>query len=246
MILPQKANAALKGHSHVVWQRGNIHLMAVCRQLHDECAELLYGCNTFLLFVTFAGITFRFSWLLPSGLAPTRRYDFLELLPEKYLPLIKRVVVNVDHVDSYTGMIKFNVSGKGLTHGLRKQVRRLVNALQSTGDPTDDVGKRMAKISIRVSNGNAFLDQVKSEIVRQREGTIRISEDLEIMLEPFLDLRGVREVQISGAVTDKFAANLKEKMMSLEKLDPAAIERSLQDLDLAPPPRMCVYGNDMA
>jgi hypothetical protein len=213
--------------------------------MHDECAELLYGCNTFLLFVTFSGIAFRFSWLLPSGLAPTRRFDFLELLPKKYLPLIKRVVVTVDHVDSYTGMIKFNVSGKGLTHGLRKQIQRLVNALQTSDNPKSEEVKRLAKISIRVSNGNAFLDQVKSEIVRQREGTIKISEDLEIMLEPFTTLRGIREVQVSGAVTDKFAGILKEKMMSLKRLNQEEIARSMRDLDMEPAPRMCVYGNDM-
>ncbi|SMQ53051.1 unnamed protein product [Zymoseptoria tritici ST99CH_1A5] len=244
MIIPQ-ANATSKGPSHVVWQRGNIHLMSVCRQVHDECAELLYGCNSFLLFVTFQGITFRFSWLLPSGLAPTRRYDFLELLPAKYLPLIKRAIINLDHVDSYTAMLKFNVSGKGLTQGLRKQVQRLVNALRTNADAANDDEKRLAKIGIRVSNGNAFLDREKSEIVRQREGAIKVSEDLEVMLEPFGDLRGVREVQISGAVTDKFAASLKEKMMSLGKLDEAAIERSLKNLEMAPSPQLCVYGNDM-
>ncbi|KXL50769.1 hypothetical protein M433DRAFT_43195, partial [Acidomyces richmondensis BFW] len=115
--------------SNVVWQRGNVNILTVCRQLHDECAKMIYGNNTFLLFITFNGITFRFRWLLPSGLAPSASKSFLDMLPPKYLKLIKRVVVHIDHVDSYTGQIKFNVGGKGLTYGLRRQVQRLVTAL---------------------------------------------------------------------------------------------------------------------
>ena len=65
----------------------------------------MYGTNNFLLFVTYGGISFRFRWLLPSGLAPSRSYNFVQLLPERYSNLIKRIVVHVDHIDSYTGKI---------------------------------------------------------------------------------------------------------------------------------------------
>lgn len=257
MIVP-KPETAQRGPSHVVWQRGNIKLLSVCRQVHDECADMLYGRNTFLLFVTYAGITFRYSWLLPTGMTPNRHYPFLELLSEKYMTRIKRIIVNVDHVDSYTGMIKFNVSGKGLTHGLKKQVQRLVNALQAPApfDPDCDVceahedtirsGQRhLAKVNIRVSNGNVYLDQTKSEAVRQREAGNKISEDVAEMLEPFSDLRGVREVAISGAVTEAFARSLEETMRSTTALDRSImLARGVHDLDIATPP-ICVYGNDL-
>lgn len=249
MKLPQTTEPSAKTPSHVTWQPGNIRLLSVSRQVHDECAEMMYGSNTFLLFVTYSTITFRYSWLLKSGLSPTRRYTFLELLPRQYLALIKRVIVNIDHVDSYTGMIKFNVSGAGLTHGLRKQVQRLVNALQSfesTDMPSSSCHKRrLTKINIRVSNGNAVLDQIKSEIVRKREGRIRVVKDLEEMLEPFRDLRGVRSVQIDGAVTDEFSKILAAKMMSLDSVDAAVLARSARDLDVPSEPQMCVYGNDI-
>ena len=234
MIIPQSEPVCSRA-AHIVWQRGNIRLLSVCRQIHDECAELLYGGSTFLLFVTYMGIDFRFNWLLLSGMTPQRKYDFLDLLPAKYMRLIKRVVVNLDHVDSYTGMIKFNVSGKGLTHGLRKQVQRLVYALGPHMRSPDEQDRRLAKVSIRVVNGNAFLDQVKSDVVRKSEGRIRGSEDLEEMLEPFGELRGVREVDISGAVTEAFAQSLRANMMSTETTDTTAkIERSLHDLSLHP------------
>lgn len=260
MIVP-KAEPPQRGPSHVVWQRGNIKLLSVCRQIHDECADMLYGRNTFLLFVTYAGITFRYSWLLPTGMTPNRHFPFLELLSTKYMTRIKRIIVNVDHVDSYTGMIKFNVSGKGLTHGLKKQVQRLVNALQpppcpekddeegngSERDGHDSTGeeRRLAKVQIRVSNGNVYLDQIKSEAVRQREAGSKISEDVAEMLEPFGDLRGVREVAISGAVTDDFARTLSETMRSTAPLDRSiAVTEGMHDLEIARP-LLCVYGNDM-
>ena len=215
MIIPTGGSSNItSSFSNVVWQRGNINLLSVCKQLHEECAEMLYSTNTFLLFVTYGGISFRFRWLLPSGLAPSRSYNFLGLLSERYLHLIRRVVVHVDHVDSYTGMIKFDVDGDGLTHGLQNQVRRLVNALQASNESDATAAqRRLAKVYIRVSNGNAVLDSLKSSIVREREGSIKVSEDIEEMLEPFGDWRGVQRVHIIGAVTDSYARRLEARMM---------------------------------
>ena len=215
-------------------------LSSVFQLIERQCAEMLYSTNTFLLFVTYGGISFRFRWLLPSGLAPSRSYNFVELLPQRYLRLIKRIVVHVDHVDSYTGkfcvaprdlthlltihyrlgMIKFNVDGNGLTYGLQSQVQRLVNKLQaSNGSDLDVEDRRLAKVLIRVSNGNAVLDALKSNIVRQREGRVKVSEDIEEMLEPFGQLRGVQQAQIRGAVTDMFARRLEARMMSERCID---------------------------
>jgi len=250
--------------TNVVWQRGNINLFSVCRQLHNECAEMVYGNSTFLLFVTYSGITFRFRWLLPNGLAPIRSFSFLELLPERHLTLIKRVVVHVDHVDSYLGMIKFNVGGNGLTHGLRKQAQRLVDALRgpvppqhgtatgechklSNRDGNQEVNaRRLAKISIHVPNGNAVLDSIKSDKIRQRDGVTKVAEDVEAVLEPFGQLCGVRDVSINGAITDDFARKLEEKMRSTESVEYAQAQDADDD-ELAAPQgvHLCVYGNNI-
>lgn len=48
---------------------------------------------------------------------------------------------------------------------------------------------------------------------------MRVSEDLEEMLEPFAELRGVREVGITGAVTNTFARKLERTMMSQKTAD---------------------------
>ncbi|GAB7362440.1 hypothetical protein MBLNU230_g2762t1 [Neophaeotheca triangularis] len=221
-------NSNSRKPNNIVWQRGNVSVFGVCQQLHDECAELVYGSNTFLLFVTYAAITFRFRWLLPSGLAPSRSYDFLELLPERYMRLIKKVVVHVDHVDSYTGMIKFNVSGRGLTQGLKQQVQRLVNVLKpgDGGARDDDTGGKndgfdtetriLSRVAIRVSNGNAILDDIKREASWQKGSVAKVAEDLEEMLEPFDQLRGVREASVNGSVTGLFAEQLASRMQSDE------------------------------
>ncbi|KAK3716815.1 hypothetical protein LTR37_006165 [Vermiconidia calcicola] len=221
MIIPNGGNPSPAGISNVVWQRGNINILSVY-------------------------IKWRFRWLLPSGMAPSRHFKFLELMPEKYMRLIKRVVVHIDHVDSYTGMIKFNVGGKGLTHGLRLRVQLLVNALRGGSGGHED--KRLTRVNIKVSNGNAVLDQLKSDIVRQREGGIKVAEDLEEMLEPFEDLRGVREVSIGGAVTEQFADKLAVKMRSEKGPDEMSSSKlmdeglSVLNTDFV---RVCVYGNDL-
>lgn len=150
MAIPS-VGASAASVSNVVWQRGNVNLFRVCRQLHQECAELVYGTNTFLLFLTYADVTFRFRWLLPSGLAPSRSYKILDLLSARYLSLIRKVVVHVDHVDSYTGMIKFNVGGEGLKYGLRRQVQRLVNALQASPEEEskdEEMDHELAKLTV--------------------------------------------------------------------------------------------------
>lgn len=281
MALPRVVESARSSNSerdgsmsNVVWQRGNINMLMVCRQTQREYAEMMYGRNTFLLFVTYSGITFRFRWLLPSGLAPSRSYDFLDLLPDRYLRLVRKVMVHVDHVDSYTGMIKFNVSGSGLTHGIRKQVQRLVLALQpqrtssiesqedNHSEGYADEQRRLAKVVVRVSYGNAVIDSIKTIASQQRgkatpsdprrmdsestkgsDGTI---DDVKDMLQPFGDLAGVREVRVMGAVFETFARALEERMRSTEARE-CTYKGSVSDAwGEKPTAPLCVYGNDMS
>ena len=238
--------------SNVVWIRGNISLFRVCRQLHDECAALVYGRNTFLLFLTYADIKWRYRWLLPSGQAPSRNYPFLELLPERYMRLLKRVVVHVDHVDAYTGMIKWNVSGKGLTFGLRRQVQRLVNALKPVageeGAMEGGEKRYLTHLTIRVSNS-----AVSDTMPRRQCGSPAkpsnsdaAADDLETLLQPFRQLYECRNASVSGAVTASFACELEACLRSPRP----TITEGAFDVDdagglAAPLPGLCVYGNDL-
>ncbi|KAK1048737.1 hypothetical protein LTS16_004210 [Friedmanniomyces endolithicus] len=201
--------------SNIVWRRGNVHLFRVNRQLHNECAELVYGgTNTFLLFLTYEGIKWRYRWLLPSGQAPMRNYPFLELFPPRYLKLVKRVVVHVDLVDAYTGMIKFNVSGKGLVHGLRRQVQRLVNALKPV-DGVEGEERYLTRLAVRVANS-----AVSATVVPRRQsgkvGEVATAQgDVETVLMPLRQLYGVRDANISGAVSPEFARELETRLRSM-------------------------------
>ncbi|WPG97271.1 Hypothetical protein R9X50_00004500 [Acrodontium crateriforme] len=237
--------------TNVVWKRGCTALMAVCRQLHDECADSIYGDNVFTFLVTYEAITFRYRFSVPSGLARTTWKNLTEL-PLKYRTLIKRVVVHIDHVDSYTGMVKFNMSGSGLTHGMRQQAQRLVTALRPSLAPNqlDSIQHSLAKISIRVTNGN-FVNAIRDRSAAGRNNRGSASgclpaEELDEMLYPFGQFWGVREVSVKGDVTEQFARDLEERMSSPnpETSDARWVLVETED-DKAARVMLCVYGNDI-
>jgi hypothetical protein len=245
--------------SNIAWRRGNTSLFAVCRQLHDECADMVYGSNTFLLGVTFSNITFRFRYLLPSGMAPQREYAFLELMPARYLHRLRRVFISVDHVDSYTGMIKYNVSGKGLVHGIRRQVLKLVCALQPMATSHEDEGcdeiaaveeepsrPGLARVVIRISSGNTVTTSLKAQFGEVQ----RISQDIEEILEPFGHFCGVRDPRVVGAVGQAYARELEERMRDPEPREQqgCCCNGGMADLvvDEKKAVQLCVYGNDIS
>ncbi|KAK4960893.1 hypothetical protein LTR10_001382 [Elasticomyces elasticus] len=238
LVLPSTSNG--NGTSNIVWYRGHTRLFEVCQQLHSECAEMVYGTNTFLLFLTYEGIKWRYRWLLPSGQAPMRNYPFLDLMPPHYLRLVKRVIVHIDLVDGYTGMIKYNVSGQGLVHGLRRQVQRLVSALR----PGEDEEKReLTRLAIRVSN-SAMSDTANRK--RQSGKIVDASEeDLETVLWPFRQLSGVRDASVTGTVSPGYARELEACLMRKEKpTDTGRVEEDDSRL-VGPLAGLCVYGNDI-
>ncbi|KAK5709120.1 hypothetical protein LTR17_020054 [Elasticomyces elasticus] len=241
LVLPSTSNGSGNGTSNIVWYRGHTRLFEVCHQLHSECADLVYGTNTFLLFLTYEGIKWRYRWLLPSGQAPMRNYPFLDLMPAQYMRLVKRVIVHIDLVDGYTGMIKYNVSGQGLVHGLRRQVQRLVSALK----PGEDEEKReLTRLAIRVSN-SAMSDTANRK--RQSGKIVESSvEEVETVLQPFRQLFGVRDACVIGAVTQEYARELETCLQSKERPQ----EMVVLDADdagglAAPLAGLCVYGNDI-
>jgi hypothetical protein len=251
-------NSNMNVPSNIAWRRGNTSLFAVCRQLHDECADMVYGSNTFLLGVTFSNITFRFRYLLPSGMAPQREYAFLELMPARYLRRLRRVFISVDHVDSYTGMIKYNVSGKGLVHGIRRQVLKLVCALQPMAISHEDEGCEiatteeepsrlgLARVVIRISSGNTVTTSLKAQFGEVQ----RISQDIEQILEPFGHFCGVRDPRVVGAVGQAYARELEERMRDPEpgQQQGCCCSGGMADLvvDEKKAVQICVYGNDIS
>ncbi|KAF2668976.1 hypothetical protein BT63DRAFT_424700 [Microthyrium microscopicum] len=183
-----------------VWIRGSITPLLLNQQLHHEAAAQLYGTNTFALRVTYLGTRFLYSWLLPSGLRPSKAlpFDF----GERYMRYVRHVVVSVEHVDSYKGMIKYNCGGRGLSEGVRRQVESLVELLGQC--------ERLGRVEVRLE-GSAVLDAIRKKVVRAKE-TFEAGGVGQEVLEPFARLKGVAAPRVGGSVDGEFARSLEQIM----------------------------------
>lgn len=93
----------LSGGTACVWHQGSTSIMATCRQIHDETANMLYGGSVFVVEVGYDTILMRHRRLLNSGLVPEATPSFLELLSPSNMQRIRHLAINIKHVDSYTG-----------------------------------------------------------------------------------------------------------------------------------------------
>ncbi|KAJ4988711.1 hypothetical protein SVAN01_05844 [Stagonosporopsis vannaccii] len=188
----------------IVWRRGCISLLAVSRQIHEEAADMLYGDNTFVVDVTFDKVAFRYRWRTESGLTPSRRFDWLEHFSQRNLMRVKRYVVNVESVDDYTGMIKYNVGGRGLPAGIRARVRELVDLLVLVRD--------LSSVEVHLIDGDISRHRFPSGRVHrvQDESHYALTQTV---LDPFGALQGVRQVQVTG-VSEEYAKALEASMAS--------------------------------
>lgn len=169
------------GHKGSVWVRGHTAIMAANKQIQAETTAIMYGSNTFLLDIEWLCTTFAYQWFLPTGLVPKRTLVF-DQLAYRGMALIRKLHVRVHHVDSYTGMVKYNYSGQGLTDGVRDQVSALCTFLRNLPEIT--------KLTIELRDGSA---------------TIGLGQGV---LEPFLTLKNTREVTVSGTITPDYAEHI--------------------------------------
>jgi hypothetical protein len=186
----------------VVWRRGCTQLLAVNRQVHEEAADMLYGDSTFVIDVAFDKIAFRYRWRTESGLTPSRSYLFLDHFSQRNLLRIKNYVVNVEFVDAYTGMIKFNCGGRGLPAGIRARVRELVDLLAAV--------PQLHCLQVHLIDGAISRVRFPSGRVHRVQDD-SIYAQTQTVLEPFRALYGVRQVQVTG-VSDEYGEVLGTSM----------------------------------
>lgn len=186
----------------IVWRRGCTSLLAVNKQIHEEAADMLYGSNTFVLDVTFRKISFRYRWCTENGLTPSRTFDWLEHFSQRNLMRVKRYVVNVESVDDYTGMIKYNVGGRGLPAGIRARVRELVDLLVLVRD--------LHKLDVHLIDGDISRHRFPSGRVHRVQDESHYAQT-QTVLDPFRALYGVRQVQVTG-VSEEYAKALEVSM----------------------------------
>ncbi|OCL13574.1 hypothetical protein AOQ84DRAFT_103115 [Glonium stellatum] len=188
----------------VVWRRGWIGILATNHQIHEECVDLIYGASTFVLDVAYDSIKFRYRWLLPSNLTPSRSYSFLDHFSQRNLLRIRKYIINVEHVDSYTGMIKYNCGGRGLSAGVQHQVQNLVDLLSAVPS--------LHRVHIHLIDGAISRVRFPSGRVHRVQDE-RNCATAQTVLDPFLGLHGSRKVTVTG-VTPDYAKSLEGQMTS--------------------------------
>ncbi|EUC38072.1 hypothetical protein COCCADRAFT_22423 [Bipolaris zeicola 26-R-13] len=191
----------------IVWRRGCTALLAVSRQVHEEAADMLYGENTFVIDVTFSAINFRYRWRTANNLTPNQTYQFLDHFSQRNLLRIRNYIVNVESVDDYTGMIKYNYGGRGLSAGIHSKVRELVDLLVAV--------PQLHRLQVHLIDGAISRVKFPSGRVHRVQDESNISQT-QLVLNPFRALHGVRMAVVSG-VNDEYKEEL-EKSMTKERL----------------------------
>ena len=186
----------------IVWRRGTIAILAVNRQIHEECVDMIYGENIFVIDVAFDSIKFRYKWLLPSRLTPNRTYSFLDHFSQRNLMRVKNYVINVEHVDDYTGMIKYNCGGRGLTAGIRHQVENLVELLGAV--------PYLHRLHIHLIDGGISRQRFPSGRVHRVQDDRNYAAS-QTVLDPFRRIFGVVEARVTG-VSLEYADSLDKRL----------------------------------
>lgn len=189
------------GHD-IVWRRGCTAVLAVNHQVHDECVDMIYGDNTFVLTVAFDAIKFCQRWRTANNLTPSRSYAFLDHFSQRNLIRIKNYVINVEHVDDYTGMIKYNCGGRGLTVGIRNKVQELVDLLS--------VVPYLHRLHVHLIDGAISRRQFPSGRVHRVQDEQNYANS-QTVLEPCRRLYGVRKARVTG-VSQQYAEDLERNI----------------------------------
>ncbi|KAF1957494.1 hypothetical protein CC80DRAFT_592747 [Byssothecium circinans] len=191
--------------NEIVWRRGCTAILAANHQIHDECVDVIYGGNTFVIDVTFDSIKFRQRWRTANNLTPSRSYAFLDHFSQRNLMRIKDYVINVEHVDDYTGMIKYNCGGKGLTAGIRGMVQELVELLTLV--------PHLRRLHVHLIDGAISRVKFPSGRVHRVQDWQNYSNS-QTVLEPFRRLYGVRMAGVTG-VSPAYREELEKSLTEL-------------------------------
>ncbi|KAF2434856.1 hypothetical protein EJ08DRAFT_646304 [Tothia fuscella] len=202
--LPHTIPNNIRSESRTLWRRASINLLLVCRSVCADDLDILYGTNTFEIDICYDAIKFRYTWLIPSGLKPKVLYNFPSYFTSANVQRIRNCIIDLEHVDDYTGRIKYNMGGAGLTAGIRDRVAAFVNEVRDVG--------AFGKVIVRLSYGNRILSDIRRVKVLCREAG-RDTEAAQTVLEPFKCLTGVRRAEVSGSVTPKYAAEITQAMI---------------------------------
>ena len=115
---------------------------------------------------------------------------------------IKNYVINVEHVDDYTGMIKYNCGGPGLTAGIRGRVTELVDLLVDVDG--------LQRLHVHLIDGAISRIRFPSGRVHRVQDVENLST-AQTVLDPLRRLCGVRKARATG-VSETYAEVLEKSM----------------------------------
>jgi hypothetical protein len=128
---------------------------------------------------------------------------------ETYIHRIRNLVININHVDSYLGMINYNCQNtEALTAGVRAQVLKLVRVLQRA--------EHLNRVAICMTFGSSMMDEIRkvrgnNKIPNRIQAGCNMSET-QTALDPLKELSRVKEPKVDGAVTLEYCAMLERHM----------------------------------
>ncbi len=187
LVVPTTTQVQGKG---TAWLRGSTAFLVVNKQIYFEAIKIMYGTSTFVIDVRYNAISFAYQWILPSGLVPKTTFVFPTKFAERNLALIRRYQIRVQLVDSYTGMIKYNISGHSpLVDGVRDQVAKLVSIL-------GNVSK---------------IHQLQICLQDDYHGTEN-GQSVPPVLLPFVGLKNTHIVSLSGNITPDLQKRLQDRL----------------------------------
>jgi hypothetical protein len=189
--------------NEIVWKRGCTAILGTNHLVHNECVDLIYGESTFVIDVSFDSTKFHQRWRTANNLTPSRSYAFLDHFSQRNLMRIKNYIVNVEHVDDYTGMIKYNCGGRGLSAGIRDKVQELVELLS--------VAPYLHHLHVHLIDGAISRVKFPSGRVHRVEDVKNYSNS-QTVLDPFRRLYGVRKACVTG-VSAAYAEEMEKSVV---------------------------------
>lgn len=187
LVVPTTTQVQGKG---TAWLRGSTAFLAVNKQIYNEAITIMYGTSTFVIDVRYNGISFAYQWMLPSGLVPKTTFVFPTKFAERNFTLIRRYQIRVHLVHSYTGMIKYNISGRSpLADGVRDQVTKLVSILGNVCE----------------------IHQLQICLEDNYYGT-EYNQSVPPVLLPFFGLKNTHAVSLSGNITPDLQKRLQDRL----------------------------------
>lgn len=215
-------NRAEQPGNNVIWTRGCTSILRVCRQVYDECAEVMYGGNTFVVRVSGnkgdrdaaddVGVRFQarlsVSWVLSS-------YGWRDFLVDFSLETRRRIRRYVIVIEAWHESICWSRWKGGFAHQvalLRRCVERLIGETQEDGLRSLQV-HLVLKESVGLRMGGARRDSLLDD--QDLDSQCRMHSDLQTVLNPFWRLTGVREAKVTGnAVGEELVDALVECLMA--------------------------------